>query len=438
MSFGQGRHGVRELRLFGVCVLLAVPAFAVGRALLLAIQLCHSLFFQHAWSWQPAMDDPGTWAILLVPAAGGLLVGFIARYGHAGVRGHGIPEVIEAIHAKDSVVSPRVALLKPLCAAISIGSGGPFGAEGPVVGLGSSLGSLLGQSLGWDAWERRILLAAGAAAGITAVFGCPVAAVMLAVELLLFEYEAASLIALGLASAVSESLRVAQQGSGALFPMPAIAEPSGATLAAYAALGLPLGLAAALIILAVHRSEQAFKGVPLPWAPALGGLAVGAIALKVPAILGPGYSSMAQMLNGALGLQALLAYSACRTLAWLIALGSGTTGGTLAPVLSIGGGLGALLCLGMAQFAPGLGLDPRLGALIGMAALFAGASHAMLASLVMLLEITHQYSATLPLLAACLLATLVCQALLPHSLMTEGPMERGVQLPGWGRRKEDR
>lgn len=438
MSFGEGRHGVRELRLFGVSVLLALPAFAVGRALLMAIQLCHSLFFQHAWSWQPAMDDAGTWAILLVPAAGGLIVGLIARYGHPGVRGHGIPEVIEAVHAKESLVPVRLALLKPLCAAISIGSGGPFGAEGPVIGLGSSLGSLLGQHLGWGAWERKVLLAAGAAAGITAVFGCPVAAVMLAVELLLFEYEPASLIAVGLASAMSEALRIFYTGGGALFSMTPLTEPSGATLAAYAALGLPLGLAAALIIGAVHRSERAFERWSLPWAPAAGGLAVGAIALWQPGVLGPGYSSMGQMLNGQIVGGALLAYTAARLLAWLIALGSGTTGGTLAPILGIGGGLGALLCVAIEHFAPGLGLDPRLGALIGMAALFAGASHAMLASLVMLLEITHQYSATLPLLAACLLATLVCQALLPHSLMTEGPMERGVQLPGWGRRRDDR
>jgi H+/Cl- antiporter ClcA len=430
MTLGEGRHGRRELMLFLASALLAAPAFAMGRALLLAIQLCNNLFFHQAFAWQPSMGDLGTWAILLVPAAGGLIIGLIARYGSEGVRGHGIPEVIEAVHRKDSVVPLRLAILKPLSAAISIGSGGPFGAEGPVIGLGSSLGSLLGQSLGWGPWERKVLLASGAAAGITAVFGCPVAALMLAVELLLFEYEAASLIAVGLASAVSEGLRVAHMGTDPLFPMPGLLEPSGAALAAYAALGLPLGLAAALIIRAVHRSEEAFVRVSLPWAPALGGLAVGVIALWQPGVLGPGYSSMGSMLNGQLMGQALLAYSAARLAAWLIALGSGTTGGTLAPLLGIGGGLGSLLCLGMNWLDPSLALDPRLGALVGMAALFAGASHALLASMVMMVEVTHQYSATLPLLAACVLATLTCQALLPHSLMTEGPARRGVKIPG--------
>lgn len=434
-------HGGAALRLCLLGLLTALPAYFLGRGLLLAIHAIANLCYRGAFS---CADLPlaGPWPLwcALVPALGGLLIGLVARYGSPAVRGHGIPEVIETVLSKDSRIPGKVALLKPLCSAVSIGSGGPFGAEGPVIGLGGSLGSLLGQVLPVGDWERKVLLSAGAAAGITAVFGCPVAATLLALELLLYELSPLALAVVGLASGLSACLRLAGLGDAPLFPMAALDVGKAWTPACYAALGLPLGLAAAGITRAVGWSEHAFERLPIHWMwwPALGGLAVGGLGLLEPRILGPSYGSIADTLNGQLVAGALLAFVGLKALAWILALGSGTAGGTLAPLFGIGAGLGALLTAAAAGLWPGLGLDPRLGALVGMAAVFAGASHAPLASMILALETTHRLQAALPLLGACLLATLLCQVLLPHSLMTEGPQRRGVRFPasrgGPGRR----
>jgi H+/Cl- antiporter ClcA len=420
------------LRLCGLGLITAIPAFILGRGLLGLIHFFTDLLFHGTWS---LADSPPTapippWAAL-VPAFGGLVIGLIARYGSPAVRGHGIPEVIETVLAKESRIPWKVALLKPFCSALSIGSGGPFGAEGPVIGLGGSLGSLLGQVLPVTAWERKVLLSAGAAAGITAVFGCPVAATLLALELLLFEFSPLSLATVGLASAASACLRLAWVGTAPIFPMGGLSAAGAWTPVFFSLLGLPLGLAAAGITRAVAYSEHSFERIPLHWMwwPALGGLAVGALGLLEPRVFGPSYGSIAATLNGDLVAGALLTFVALKALAWILALGSGTAGGTLAPLFGIGAGLGALLTAAAAGLWPQLGLDPRLGALVGMAAVFAGASHAPLASMILALETTHRLEAALPLMGACLVATLVCQILLPHSLMTEGPRRRGVRIP---------
>jgi CIC family chloride channel protein len=425
--------GVGEVRLCALSLLTALPAFVLGRGLLMLIHLFTNLLFHGTWS---TVDSAFSGAMplwcALIPAFGGLAIGLVARYGSPAVRGHGIPEVIEIVLTKDSRVPWKVALLKPLCSALSIGSGGPFGAEGPVIGLGGSLGSLLGQVVPVSARERKILLSAGAAAGITAVFGCPVAATLLALELLLFEFSPLSLAAVGLASALAGCMRLAWVDVSPIFLMAPMADPGAWTPLFYAGLGLPLGLAAAGITEAVGFSERSFERLPMHWMwwPALGGLAVGALGLLEPRVFGPGYASVSATLNGQLVAGALLAFVAFKALAWILALGSGTAGGTLAPLFGIGAGLGGLLTAAAALRWPGLGLDPRMGALVGMAAVFAGASHAPLASMILALETTHRLEASLPLLGACVLATLVCRTLLPHSLMTEGPRRRGVLFPG--------
>jgi H+/Cl- antiporter ClcA len=419
-------------RLCLLSVTVALPSFALGRGLLMAIHFCSNLLFRGTLSIADVpLAAPLPWWAAAVPALGGLAIGLVARYGSPAVRGHGIPEVIETVLAKESRVPWKVALLKPVCSALSIGSGGPFGAEGPVIGLGGSLGSLLGQVLPVSAWERKVLLSAGAAAGITAVFGCPVAATLLALELLLYEFSAVSIAAVGLASAASGCLRLAWVGTAPIFPITGALGSGPWTPVFYAAAGLPLGLAAAIITRAVQFSEHAFEKLPIHWMwwPALGGLAVGGLGLLEPRIFGPSYGSIADTLNGQLVAGALCAFVGFKALAWILALGSGTAGGTLAPLFGIGAGLGALLTAAAAGFWPGLGLDPRVGAVVGMAAVFAGASHAPLASMILALETTHHFEASLPLLGACLLATLVCQILLPHSLMTEGPKRRGVEFP---------
>lgn len=421
-----------ELRLAFWCILLAVPAYALGRWLVDLIAFFNNVFFHARFSMLEAegAESLPLWAAL-IPALGGLLVGLVARYGTASVRGHGIPEVIETVLAKGSRIPLKTALLKPLCAAISIGSGGPFGAEGPVIGLGASLGSQLGQLFEVSDWEREVLLAAGAAAGVTAVFGCPIGATLLAIELLLFGYVPAAVLPVGLACGVSFALRVAFHGSGPMWALPALASPGAGAWAFYVLLGLPFGLVAAGIIRLVHFSEGLYERLPVHWMwwPAIGGLVVGGIALAEPRILGPGYNSIGDTLGGQLAGAALGLFVGFKFLAWVLALGSGTTGGTLAPLFAVGAGLGALLTTGAALLWPNLGLDPRLGALLGLAAVFGGASHAVLASILMALETTHQPAGALPMLACGLIAAVVCRALLPHSLMTYGPAGRGVKPP---------
>jgi CIC family chloride channel protein len=425
----------RDLWLCLGCVLLSVPAYFMGRFLLGLIRVCDNFFFLGIFSYGPS--SPSTiispW-LILVPALGGLVVGLIARFGSSAVRGHGIPEVIETVIRGESRVPLKVALLKPLCAAISIGSGGPFGAEGPVIALGASLGSLFGQWISVTERERKVMLSAGAAAGITAVFGCPIAAMLLCLELLLFEFTTSSLVAVGLASTVSAGLRLFLLGNSPIFVMPSLASTTGLSLMFYIFLGFPLGLAAVGIIRMVHLSEELFKKLPIHWMwwPSIGGLVVGLVASFEPRVLGPGYASISDTLNGSLAGQALLIFFVLRLGVWVTALGSGTAGGTLAPLFGIGGGLGALLTWTTALMLPSLGLDPRMGALIGMAAVFAGASRALLASMVIALETTQQLSASLPLLGACLISAGTAHFLLPHSLMTESLVHRGIKIPSLG------
>jgi H+/Cl- antiporter ClcA len=430
-----------ELRLCLLALLAALPSYFLGRALLGAIHLSTNLFFHGTLSLadSPPSGPLPLWAALM-PALGGLAVGLIARYGSPAVRGHGIPEMMETVLAGESKVPWKVAVLKPLCSALSIGSGGPFGAEGPVIGLGGSLGSLLGQALRTDAWERKVLLSAGAAAGITAVFGCPIAATLLCLELLLYELSPLSLAAVGLSATVAACLRMGLVSTDPLFPVAGPPAGGAWTLALYAGLGLPLGLAAAGITKAVDWSEHAFERLPIHWMwwPALGGLMVGALGFIEPRIFGPSYPSIGDTLNGRLVAGALLSFVVLKTLAWVLALGSGTTGGSLAPLFGIGAGLGALVTAAVAGLYPGLGLDPRLGAVVGMAVVFAGASYAPLASMILVLETTHCMEAALPLLGASLLATLICHLLLPHSMMTAGPARRGVKFPDAGRAAKER
>jgi H+/Cl- antiporter ClcA len=425
--------GRRELRLCLLSVAVALPSYFLGRGLLIAIHVITNLMFYGALSMadHPPAGHLPLW-VALMPALGGLIIGLVARYGSPAVRGHGIPEMIETVLAGESKVPWKVALLKPLCSAISIGSGGPFGAEGPVIGLGGSLGSLLGQVLPTTAWERKVLLSAGAAAGITAVFGCPIAATLLALELLLYEFSPLSLTAVGVASTVAACLRMGLVSTDPLFPVAgALAAGSAWNPILYAALGIPLGLAAAAIIKAVDLSEHSFERLPIHWMwwPAIGGLAVGLMGLIEPRVFGPSYGSITDTLNGQLVAGALLTYVCLKTLAWVLAVGSGTTGGTLAPLFGIGAGLGALIIAALAGLYPGLGLDPRLGALVGMAVVFAGSTHSPLASMILVLETTHRMEAALPLLGACLLASFICHLLLPYSLMTGGPASRGVKFP---------
>lgn len=376
----------------------------------------------------PAANHLGAW-VIVVPVVGALIVGVMARYGSAAIRGHGIPEVMEKVLLGESRIPPRVMFLKPLSAAVAIGTGGPFGAEGPIIATGGAMGSLVGQVLRITADERKTLLAAGAAAGMAATFGSPVSAVLLAVELLLFEYRARSVIPVALGVAAATAVRLALMGSQPVFPMPAVAQPGGAALAAYVVLGGLIGLMAAWVTRLVYAVEDAFEHIPVHWMwwPAFGAVAVGVIGWMEPRTLGVGYSNIQQILSGGIVGRALVALIVLKFISWSVYLGSGTSGGTLAPLFTIGGGAGAAVGAAAAAALPGVGIDPHVAALVGMAAIFAGASHALLASVVFAFETTRQPMGLLPLLAGCSAAYLVSLLVSRNSIMTEKLARRGTE-----------
>jgi H+/Cl- antiporter ClcA len=431
---GRALVDARVVFLCALSVVIALVAGFVAQLLVRLIALVTNLSFFGRLSIAPASpadNHLGGW-VLLVPVAGALIVGVMARYGSAAIRGHGIPEAMEQVLLNKSRIPARITLLKPISAAISIGTGGPFGAEGPIIATGGALGSLLGQLLHTTAAERKTLLAAGAAAGMTATFGSPVSAVLLAVELLLFELRPRSLIPVALASAVATAVRIGFVGVTPAFAMPNLAPPTEAALAAYVVLGAAVGVVAVGVTKLVYVIEDAFDRLPIHWMwwPALGAVAVGVCGYFAPRTLGVGYDNIDRILSGDAFGQGLFVLAAIKLVSWSISLGSGTSGGTLAPLFTIGGGLGSVLGGVAAHFFPELGIDIRIAALVGMAAMFAGASRALLTSVVFAFETTRQPIGLLPLLGGCTASFLLSCLLMRNTIMTEKIARRGVRVPG--------
>jgi chloride channel protein, CIC family len=425
--------GPRVLRIAAMSCGIAVMAALIAQLLTVCIALITNLAFYGRLSTahaSPAGNHLGG-AVVFVPIAGALIIGVMARYGSAAIRGHGIPEAMEQILFNQSRIPARVLLLKPLSAVISIGTGGPFGAEGPIIATGGALGSLIGQFVKISAEERKTLLASGAAAGMAATFGSPVAAVLLAIELLLFEYRARSVIPVALASATAAGIRVAFAGTAPAFAVRDLVQPAAPAMLAYAGIGAVLGIASVVITKAVYAVEDAFARLPLHWMwwPALGAIPVGVVGIIAPRTMGVGYDNIEQMISGDLAGTALCILCGWKLVSWLFSLGSGTSGGTLAPLFTIGGGLGAACATALTALVPAAGVDVRLGALVGMAAMFAGASRALLASVVFAFETTRQPVALLPLLGGCAVAYLISCALMKHSIMTEKIARRGRPVP---------
>ncbi len=417
-----------------VAILVALAATLAAVVLGRLIALVTNVAWLHRLSLAPASPADAARGVgtLAVPVVGGLAVGLLARYGSPAIRGHGIPEAMERILVDESRIPAKITFLKPLSAAIAIGTGGPFGAEGPIIATGGALGSLVGQVLRTTAIERKTLLAAGAAAGMAATFGTPLAAVMLAVELLLFEFRPRSLVPVALAAATAAAVRVAIFGGAPVFPLALRSVPGPAADLLYAALGAGLGAAAVAITRAVYAVEDAFERLPVHWMwwPALGAVAVGVVGLAAPRTLGVGYDNIQRLLDGRVALGAAAALAAWKLASWTVSLGSGTSGGTLAPLLTVGGGLGAAAGALLAAALPAAGIDPRLAALVGMAATFAGASRAALTSIVFALEATQATAAAAPLVAGTAAAFLVSWLLMRHSIMTERIARRGVPVVG--------
>ncbi len=423
----------RVLRITAVAVLLGVAAAFIARILTALIGLVTNLAFYGRVSTafsSPADNHLGLW-VIAVPVIGGLIVGVMARWGSRAIRGHGIPEAMEQVLLNESKIPPRITFLKPISSAIAIGTGGPFGAEGPIIATGGALGSFVGQLLHVTGAERKVLLAAGAAAGMAAVFGSPVAAVVLAIELLLFELRPRSLIPVALATVAATGVRYATVGSAPVFAMPTLATPGLIALLAYVGIGALLGLISVGVTRIVYGIEDVFEKLPIHWMwwPAIGGVAVGVVGYFAPLTLGVGYSNIEDIVSGQLTLSALAFLCVMKFLSWSIALGSGTSGGTLAPLFTIGGALGALLGLGIAALAPQFGIDPRIAALVGMAAIFAGSARALLTAVVFAFETTGQPAGLLPLLGGCTAAYLISALLMRNTIMTEKIARRGVRVP---------
>ncbi|HEX7917015.1 chloride channel protein, partial [Rudaea sp.] len=335
----------RVLLISLIAILLAAACALIAQWLTALIGIVTNLAFYGRWSTEltsPAGHHLGLW-VIAVPIVGGLIVGAMARWGSAAIRGHGIPEAMEQVLLNQSRIPPRITFLKPVSSAIAIGTGGPFGAEGPIIATGGALGSLIGQLMHVTAIERKTLLASGAAAGMAAIFGSPISAVILAVELLLFELRPRSLIPVALAATTATGIRYAMVGSQAVFAMPQVANPGAGALLFYVALGALLGFVSVGVTRAVYAVEDAFDHLPIHWMwwPALGGLAVGVVGWFAPLTLGVGYTNIEQIVSGGFALNALMLLCAMKFLSWVIALGSGTSGGTLAPLFTIGGALGA-------------------------------------------------------------------------------------------------
>jgi H+/Cl- antiporter ClcA/CBS domain-containing protein len=372
----------------------------------------------------PAANHLG-WFAVLIPVAGGLIIGFMARYGSERIRGHGIPEALESILINGSKVQPRLAVLKPLSAAISIGSGGPFGAEGPIIVTGGAIGSIVSQLFHLTAAERKTLLVAGAAAGMSATFATPVAAVLLAVELLLFEWKPRSVIPVALASATAGVARRYILGPGPLFPVPRHAiliGPQG--LLGCAIAGLLAGLMATLLTHGVYAAEDSFAKLPIHWKwwPAIGGLAVGLGGMIFPQALGVGYDTIQSLLQGDVPRTVIMGVLLVKSVVWIVSLGSGTSGGVVAPLLMMGAALGGVE--GMFLPHEGAGFWP----LVSMGAILAGTMGAPFTAILFALELTHDINMLVPLLVAAMLAYGTAVLLLKRSILTEKVARRGFHI----------
>jgi len=395
------------------------------------IALLSNVALFHRVSWTlPNMAElhrgPG---LVIVAVASGLVIALLARWSPE-IRGHGIPEAMDAVLTKQSRIRPRTAIAKPLSAAIAIGAGGPFGAEGPIIVTGGALGSLVGQVLPVSPSERKILLACGAAAGMAATFGTPLAAVVLVIELLLFEFSARAFVPLVVSTSLAGGVHSAIFGTGPLFAVPAHDYHGLDKLPFFAVLGILAGLLAVVITKGLFFIEGLYRRLPIGefWHPMIGALGFATIGLAEPRALGVGYDAISDVLLGKIAIGALAALAIAKLVAWWLALASGTSGGTLAPLLLISGAFGSLFGSAVQHVAPGTNISPGAFALVAMAATFGAAIGATFASIVFLFELTRDYQIILPLMLASVIAEAVAGSLLRDNLMTEKLTRRGVRV----------
>lgn len=415
-------------------VLLGFLSSVIAKILLSLISLFTNLFYFQKISIEKIelVNFKFPISYIFLPVIGGFIVGVMARYGSKAIRGHGIPEVMENILTKESKIPRRMTFLKPLSAAISIGSGGPFGAEGPIIATGSSVGSWLGRHFYFSESERKILLAAGAAAGMTSIFGTPLAAVFICIELLLFEFSHKSFIPVLIAVSTAQTIRLATGHVAPEFPIgEAVEVVNGFNSLFYFFAGAITGLVSCLVSKIVFKIEDLFEHLPIHWMwwPMIGGLAVGVIGYIEPRSLGVGYSNIIDSLQGKILLVPAISLFVFKFISWAISLGSGTSGGTLAPLLTFGSSLGVILSFVGTKLFPDIGILTEVTALVCMSSMFSGATRAILTSTIFALEVTGAHFGVAPLLLGNSAAFLISLIFLKETIMTEKISRRGIHVP---------
>jgi len=415
-----------------LAALIGVLAGAIAYLLYNLIGLFTNIFFFHRVSFvftSARNNHLGLW-VIVTPVIGGIIVGIMARYGSDKIRGHGIPEAMEAVLVNRSRIEPKVGILKPVSAAIAIGTGGPFGAEGPIIQTGGAVGSLIGQLMHTTAAERKVLLACGAAAGMAATFSTPIAGVILAIELLLFEFKSRSFIPLVIASTLATSMHFQLLGRGPMFQVAAVDFGLPGALPFYLALGLLCGAAALGFSKALYWVEDQFEKLPIHdmWWPALGAVGLGVIGYFVPRVLGVGYDTISDILNTKLVLGALLAVMIFKSAALVISLGSGTSGGLLAPMFMASAAMGSAFAMIVDRVWPAANLSPGAFALVAMGAVFGAASRAAFTFIIFAFEITRDYNSVLPLMLVTVIADAIAVHYAKNSIMTEKLARRGLHI----------
>ena len=427
---GQFRLALVSFLAGGIGLLAGVIALVLYKL----IGLFTNLAYYHRWDFSFASPrlapSWGPW-VIVIPVIGGVIVGFMAKYGSPKIKGHGIPEAMEAVLFNRSRIQPRVAILKPISAAIAIGTGGPFGAEGPIIQTGGAVGSLIGQILHTTASERKVLLACGAAAAMSATFNTPIAGVILAIELLLFEFKSRSFIPLVIASTLATAVHMETLGAGPMFTVTSMDFAIPRALPFYLVLGGICGLAAVGFSKLLYWVEDLFEKLPVDplWWPAIGALGLGIIGYFVPRVLGVGYDTISDILNAQLALKLLLVVMIAKAVAFVISLGSGTSGGLLAPMFMSSAAMGGAFAMLANHIFPGAGLAPGAFALVAMGAVFGAASRATFAFIIFAFEITRDYNAVLPLMLVSVIADGVAMLFMPKaSIMTEKLARRGLRI----------
>jgi CIC family chloride channel protein len=430
------RAAPAQFRIGLVSVLAAAIGLVAGGVAFLLyklIGLFTNLFFYHRWDatfTSARLNHLGLW-VIVTPVIGGIIVGFMAKYGTSKIKGHGIPEAMEAVLLNRSRIEPRVAILKPISAAIAIGTGGPFGAEGPIIQTGGAVGSLVGQVFHSTASERKVLLACGAAAGMSATFNTPIAGVILAIELLLFEFKSRSFIPLVIASTLATAVHMQLLGVGPMFTVAPMDFGVPKALPFYLLLGGLCGLAAVGFSKLLYWVEDQFEKLPIDdlWWPAIGALGLGIIGYFVPRVLGVGYDTIGDILNANLALKLLLVVMLAKAAALVISLGSGTSGGLLAPMFMSSAAMGGAFAMLVNRWCPSAHLAAGAFALVAMGAVFGAASRATFSFIIFAFEITRDYNAVLPLMLVSVIADGVAMLLMPtSSIMTEKLARRGLRI----------